>query len=42
VSAEGAVSYDENGEPIYLGVGLLIRWSEIEYIEFVDLSGIGG
>ncbi len=41
VSAEGAVSYDDNGDPIYLGVGLLIRWSEIEYIEFVE-SDSGG
>ncbi|ORW07207.1 DUF6338 family protein [Mycobacterium kyorinense] len=42
VSAEGAVAYDDNGDPAYLGVGLLIRWSEIEYVEFVDLSDIGG
>lgn len=42
VSAEGAVSSDADGHPIYLGVGLLIRWSEVEYIEFVDLSGVGG
>lgn len=42
VSTDGAVSYDNNGDPIYLGVGLLIRWSEIEYIEFVDLSDFGG
>lgn len=41
VSADGAVSYDDNGDPIYFGAGLLIRWSEVEYIEFVDLSGVG-
>lgn len=32
------VAYDDNGDPTYLGVGLLIRWSEIEYVEFVVLS----
>ncbi|WP_101953240.1 DUF6338 family protein [Mycobacterium intracellulare] len=42
VSPEGVVSSDDHGNPVYLGVGLLIRWSEIEYVEFVDLSGVGG
>jgi Family of unknown function (DUF6338) len=39
VNADGSVAYSDNGDPVYLGVGLLIRWSEVEYIEFVDMSG---
>jgi hypothetical protein len=40
VTADGSVCYDDDGNPIYLGVGLLIRWSEAEYVEFVDTSAV--
>jgi hypothetical protein len=39
VDDDGYLAYDHEGNPVYLGVGLLIRWSEVEYLEFVDTSG---
>jgi len=36
VSEDGVVESDAHGSPVYLGVGLLISWSELEYVEFVE------
>lgn len=31
----GRIHTDDHGNPIYVGGGLLVRWSEIKYLEFV-------
>jgi hypothetical protein len=36
VKEDGSVEVDPHGEPRYLGVGLLISWSELDYVEFVE------
>lgn len=41
VDEAGSVQSDDDGRPVYLGTGLLIRWSEVDYVEFVDMSGGG-
>lgn len=35
VNEDGSVIVDDKGNPAYLGVGLLISWSEVQYVEFV-------
>lgn len=40
VDDSGSVQSDDDGNPIYLGVGLLIRWSEVDYVEFVDIGDV--
>jgi hypothetical protein len=35
VGPDGAVEFGEDGKPINLGVGLLVSWSEVDYVEFV-------
>lgn len=41
VDEVGSVQSDDDGRPNCLGTGLLIRWSEVDYVEFVDMSGVG-
>ncbi|OOK65350.1 hypothetical protein BZL29_7861 [Mycobacterium kansasii] len=36
VNDDGSVAVDQHGNPQYLGVGLLISWSELNYVEFVE------
>ncbi|UQX11746.1 hypothetical protein [Candidatus Mycobacterium methanotrophicum] len=38
----GSVQSDEDGKPIYLVFGLLISWSELDYVEFVDIPDDDG
>ena len=33
----GSVEFDDHGKPRYLGAGLLISWSELDYVEFVEV-----
>ena len=32
----GEFEFDESGEPALRGSGILIRWEEVEYLEFID------
>ncbi|MCW2783530.1 MAG: hypothetical protein JWP74_47 [Marmoricola sp.] len=32
----GDFAYDENGSPTVLAGGLLVRWDEVEYLEYID------
>ncbi len=41
VDDAGSVQSDDDGKPIYLGFGLLISWSEVDYVEFVDIPDDG-
>lgn len=34
--ATGEFLFDEGGEPVLRGSGILVRWDEVEYLEFVD------
>lgn len=36
VNDDGSVEVDESGKPILLGVGLLISWADVKYVEFVE------
>jgi len=41
VDETGLVQSDEAGKPIYLGFGLLISWSEVDYVEFAEIPDDG-
>jgi Family of unknown function (DUF6338) len=41
VDDAGSVQSDDDGKPIYLGFGLLISWSEVDYVEFADIPDDG-
>lgn len=41
VDETGLVQSDEAAEPIYLGFGLLISWSEVDYVEFAEIPDDG-
>lgn len=32
----GEFVYDDSGEPVPRGSGILVRWSEVEYLEFIE------
>ncbi len=32
----GEFHYDPNGAPVLRGSSILIRWEEVEYLEFID------
>lgn len=36
VSPDSGEVMEENGRPVLRGVGLLIRWEEIEFLEFIE------
>jgi hypothetical protein len=33
---DGTILVDENGDPLRLGVGVLVRWEEVTYLEFIE------
>jgi hypothetical protein len=36
VDSSGQFVYGDDGRPVLRGSGILVRWSEVEYLEFVE------